>query len=105
VAAAQLGMGASWRIGVDPDEVTELVRSGIYGVVRNPIYSGMVVFAAGQALAHANVVSVAAVVLMAAGVEIQVRAVEEPYLDRTHGPRYRQWAARTGRFVPAVGRG
>ena len=38
------------------------------------------------------------------GVEIQVRIVEEPHLDKTHGPTYRNYAHRVGRFVPAVGR-
>ena len=56
------------------------------------------------AQSYTGAASVLAVVLMAAGVEIQVRAVEEPYLDGAHGPSYRQWAARTGRFVPALGR-
>jgi protein-S-isoprenylcysteine O-methyltransferase Ste14 len=39
-----------------------------------------------------------------AGLEIQVRLVEEPYLIRVHGDAYRTYAARTGRFVPGVGR-
>src|SRR5512134_1040594 len=38
--AAQLQMGASWRIGVDARETTALVSSGIFGRIRNPIYSG-----------------------------------------------------------------
>src|SRR5262245_2501575 len=45
---AQWNMGRSWRIGVDPGERTELVRTGLYRQVRNPIYSGMALFAAGQ---------------------------------------------------------
>ena len=40
----------------------------------------------------------------AAGIELHVRAVEEPYLARAHGPSYRAYAARTARFVPGCGR-
>jgi protein-S-isoprenylcysteine O-methyltransferase Ste14 len=36
--------------------------------------------------------------------EIQVRAVEEPYLLRTHPEEYAEYLARAGRFVPGVGR-
>ena len=38
---AQLDMGDSWRIGVDPGERTTLVRSGVFGRVRNPIFTAM----------------------------------------------------------------
>jgi hypothetical protein len=41
---AQLAMGDSRRIGVDPGETTTLVRTGVFGVVRNPIYFAMLVF-------------------------------------------------------------
>jgi protein-S-isoprenylcysteine O-methyltransferase Ste14 len=37
-------------------------------------------------------------------IQIQVRLVEEPYLLRVHGDAYRRYAARTGRFVPGLGR-
>ena len=43
-------------------------------------------------------------VVIALGLELQVRAVEEPYLLRTHGDAYRAYAARVGRFLPGVGR-
>ena len=49
--AAQRAMGESWRIGVDPDERTELVTAGLFGRIRNPIFTGMLLFAAGSALA------------------------------------------------------
>ncbi|MDQ3757610.1 MAG: isoprenylcysteine carboxylmethyltransferase family protein, partial [Actinomycetota bacterium] len=38
---AQIAMGSSWRIGVDPRERTELVTSGPFGLVRNPIFAAM----------------------------------------------------------------
>ena len=43
--------------------------------------------------------TVAAVVAMAVGVEIQVRAVEEPYLRQLHGARFDEWAGRSSRFA------
>ena len=38
------------------------------------------------------------------GVELQVRAVEEPYLVRTHGDDYRLYCEAVGRFIPGIGR-
>jgi protein-S-isoprenylcysteine O-methyltransferase Ste14 len=34
-------------------------------------------------------------------VQLQVRAVEEPYLCAVHGKAYETYAAGTGRFLPA----
>jgi protein-S-isoprenylcysteine O-methyltransferase Ste14 len=104
VFAAQLGMGASWRIGVSDDQDTDLVTTGWFAVVRNPIYAAMVVGWTGFALMVPTWLAFAAVVVIAAGLELQVRAVEEPYLVRTHGDEYRAYATRVGRFVPRFGR-
>ena len=104
VFAAQLGMGASWRIGVSEDQGTDLVTTGWFTLVRNPIYAAMIVGWTGFALIVPTWLAFAAVVVIAIGLELQVRFVEEPYLMRTHGDEYRRYASRVGRFVPSVGR-
>jgi protein-S-isoprenylcysteine O-methyltransferase Ste14 len=101
---AQARMGASWRVGVDRTERTELVTSGVFAVVRNPIFTAMVVAAGGLASMVGNVVAVAGFVALVVALEVQVRLVEEPYLRRTHGAAYTGYAAGTGRFLPGVGR-
>jgi protein-S-isoprenylcysteine O-methyltransferase Ste14 len=102
--AGQTGMGMSWRIGVDPDERTELVTRGVFAHVRNPIFTAMVAAQAGVVLMVPTWVSAAALAVLVAAVELQVRAVEEPYLRTVHGTAYAAYAARAGRFVPGVGR-
>lgn len=101
--AAQLQMRASWRIGVDDRERTPLVTAGLFAVVRNPIFSGMLLVLAGVLLMAPNLLSAVALAATLAGVEIQVRRVEEPYLLRTHGEGYRAYARRVGRFAPWLG--
>jgi protein-S-isoprenylcysteine O-methyltransferase Ste14 len=101
---AQLAMGASWRIGVDPAERTALVTAGPFRLARNPIYTGMLAVALGLALLVPNAWAFASVLALAAGLELHVRAVEEPYLIAQHGEAYLGWARRVGRFVPGVGR-
>ncbi|MBN1092222.1 isoprenylcysteine carboxylmethyltransferase family protein [Blastococcus sp. TML/M2B] len=101
--AAQTGMGSSWRIGVDPGERTELVTSGVFALVRNPIFTAMVTAQLGVVLLVPTWVSALALVALVVAVQLQVRAVEEPYLRAVHGAAYDGYAAATGRFVPRVG--
>jgi protein-S-isoprenylcysteine O-methyltransferase Ste14 len=100
---AQLEMADSWRIGVDEQETTTLVHTGVFGRVRNPIYTAMFAFDLGVALVTPNLVACAGFILLVATIELQVRRVEEPHLLRTHGDAYRAYTARVGRFIPGVG--
>lgn len=100
---AQLAMGDSWRIGVEPGEPTELVTGGVFEAIRNPIFAALIVIAIGFVLMVPSVVTIAGFAAIFLAVELQVRAVEEPYLLRTYGPKYRDYAARVGRFVPGIG--
>jgi protein-S-isoprenylcysteine O-methyltransferase Ste14 len=101
---AQMAMGESWRIGVDPAERTQLVTSGPFALVRNPIFSAMLPTALGLTLIVPSWVAIAGLVGLLVALEVQVRVVEEPYLLRTHGETYAAYARRVGRFVPGVGR-
>jgi protein-S-isoprenylcysteine O-methyltransferase Ste14 len=100
----QTGMGTSWRVGVDPAERTDLVTTGLFGVVRNPVFSAMVLAQAGVALVVPTWVTLLGLVALVVAVQLQVRAVEEPYLRAVHGPAFENYAARVGRFVPGIGR-
>lgn len=100
---AQLAMGDSWRIGVDPEERTQLVTGGPFKLVRNPIYSAMTPTVLGLALMVPSVLAIAGLLALAAALQLQVRLVEEPHLLRTHGNEYANYAARVGRFIPGLG--
>jgi protein-S-isoprenylcysteine O-methyltransferase Ste14 len=88
---------------VNVSERTALVTAGVFAWVRNPIFSSVLVASVGIALLLPNWWALAGVVVLVLGLELQVRSVEEPYLRRVHGDAYREYAARTGRFVPRVG--
>jgi protein-S-isoprenylcysteine O-methyltransferase Ste14 len=104
VLAAQSDMGSSWRIGVEESERTELVSGGLFRVVRNPVFSGMLAAQAGITAMVPTWLSLAALAWLVAAVELQVRLIEEPYLLTVHGAAYRRYAGEVGRFVPLVGR-
>jgi protein-S-isoprenylcysteine O-methyltransferase Ste14 len=100
---AQLGMGDSWRIGVDEAETTDLVTAGLFASIRNPIFTAMLVATVGFVLLVPNVWSIGALVALVVGLELQVRYVEEPYLLDTHGATYLQYTQQAGRFLPGIG--
>lgn len=102
--AAQTNMGTSWRVGVDTGERTTLVTDGLFAHVRNPVFTAMAITAVGLALVVPNWVSLLALACLIAAIQLQVRVVEEPYLKAVHGSAYAAYAARTGRFLPGIGR-
>lgn len=100
--SAQLAMGDSWRIGVDSADQTELVTSGPFRSVRNPVFSAMVIAAAGLVLLIPNAFTIAALAVLVASLHVQVRCVEGPYLRTVHGPPYDQYLTTAGRFLPRL---
>jgi protein-S-isoprenylcysteine O-methyltransferase Ste14 len=101
---AQRAMGASWRIGVDPDERTDLVTTGLFDRVRNPIFTATLIFAAGSALTVTSPITVLGLFAAAAGIVAQVRLVEEPHLAAAHGQAFEDYTRRAGRFLPRLRR-
>lgn len=102
VLVAQVQMGASWRIGIDR-EPTALVTDGLFSVVRNPIFAGMLWVVVGMACVTPSAWTWMACADYVLLVSLQAR-LEEEHLSRLHGPAYREYAARVGRFLPGVGR-
>jgi protein-S-isoprenylcysteine O-methyltransferase Ste14 len=101
VAAAQAQMGSSWRIGID-DQPTDLVATGLFGRVRNPIYSGVLMTVIGLVLLTPSPWTISFLFLVLLIVSFQTR-LEEKHLLELHGDRYRTYAQGVGRFVPGIG--
>lgn len=101
---AQQAMGRSWRIGVDEAETTDLVTGGVFRLIRNPIFTALMMIQVGTAVMALTWLSLAGAVAMILACQAQTRLVEEPYLRRRHDTAYRAYAAGAGRFVPGLGR-
>ncbi len=97
---APAAMGAEWRIGIDATEPTALVSNGAFALVRNPIFTAMIIAAVGLTMIVPNVLSIVGLVSFLAAIELQVRFVEDPHLRRLHGNDYTTYVARVGRFTP-----
>jgi protein-S-isoprenylcysteine O-methyltransferase Ste14 len=100
---AQAQMGRSWRVGIDPTR-TELVTHGLFAIVRNPIYTSMLLVLAAVFLVTPAAWTAAAALFGAFFLALQAR-LEEAHLLALHGDAYRSYARRAGRFVPGIGRG
>lgn len=78
-----------------------LAARGLYSWVRHPMYTSLVLLAAGVAASEGAVLPWVITVLLAAFFEFKTRA-EEAYLLRVY-PGYAEYAARTGKFLPGIG--
>jgi protein-S-isoprenylcysteine O-methyltransferase Ste14 len=76
--------------------------TGVFGWVRYPIFTAMMMFGFGIAMVTPNLVAIVGFVLPIAAIERQVRVVEEPYLLTKHGVAYGDYLFNVGRFVPGV---
>ena len=103
LAAAQLNMGASWRIGIKEGDAPGLVTGGLYRFCRHPIYLGLLTALAGYTALLPTPLSLALLTAAYIGVRVQA-AAEEAYLERTYGDTFRAYARRVGRFLPGLGR-
>lgn len=96
-------MGDSWRIGVDQKEITALKTKGIYEKSRNPIYYGIFVFWLGLVLTFPYVLLWLCALVCWLCIEVIVRKIEEPYLQKIHGKKYENYIYNTNRFKPFCG--
>jgi protein-S-isoprenylcysteine O-methyltransferase Ste14 len=100
VAWALVGF-RSWRFRAKLEEGHQLATEGPFRILRHPIYMGLNLLALGTALWVPTTIVWLAFVLMAIGSDLRARA-EEALLERAFGLPYRQYRARTRRFVPYI---
>jgi protein-S-isoprenylcysteine O-methyltransferase Ste14 len=98
VATAQMQMGRSWRIGIDTENRTELVQSGIFSLSRNPIFLGMRTMLFGLFLMIPNALTLLTWILGDVLMQIQVR-LEEEFLEEVHGDTYNGYRSRVRRWI------
>jgi protein-S-isoprenylcysteine O-methyltransferase Ste14 len=103
LAAAQLDLGASWRIGIDDGAKPGLVTGGLFRFCRNPIFLALLVIITGYTLMIPSVLSLALLVGAYIGIRLQI-AAEESYLQRAYGDSFREYAHKVGRLLPGIGK-
>lgn len=98
IIVAQVQMGASWRMGVDESQKTQLVTTGVFLYSRNPIYLGMAVILLGLFLVLPNSLSLALIIGGIALMHLQI-LLEEQYLRGKHGSAYEEYRRRVRRWL------
>ena len=93
-------LSINWRTAPDPEMV--LKTSGIYGVVRNPIYLADILFTLGFAVMFRSILGIALVPIWWAAY-LALVLVEETSLERALGQRYRNYKQQVkGRIIPGL---
>lgn len=98
IMIAQWQMKQSWRIGIDYENKTGLVTSGLFSKSRNPIYLFLLVGLVGVFLLLPNAVSFA--VLFAAYLMLHLTMrMEEEFLTKQHGDAYVAYKKKVKRLI------
>lgn len=95
--AAQMSMGASWRVGVNRSAVGALVTGGLFRISRNPTFVGQLLLLSGVALAIPALPTFVSPLLFLAAARAQIPS-EEAALRRIHGSAYEEWAQQVPRW-------
>ncbi|MHA6845019.1 methyltransferase family protein [Ralstonia syzygii] len=94
-----LGKRFSGLVAIQPGH--RLVTDGVYGVVRNPSYLGLLVSTLGWVLAFRSLAGVVLTLLLIPPLVARIHA-EEALLRTQFGDAYDAYCARTWRLIPGV---
>lgn len=100
IAVGALGLGTALTPTPMPTRSGELKTSGLYKLVRHPIYTGVLITITGMTLRSGNWVHVA--IAAATYVFFDRKAAwEEQRLHEAY-PGYASYASQTGKFIPKL---
>lgn len=95
-------LGQNWSVSLDLRERHTLVTTGVYGVVRHPMYSGFWLMAVAQLLLLPNWIAGPAG-LIGFGILFFGRLRrEEEMMITAFGDEYRSYMRRTSRVIPGI---
>jgi len=78
----------------------KLMTSGLYLLLRNPIYTGVVVFLLGHVFWHPASSNLLMPAIVAVSAHLFIILYEEPHLRKTFGADYEQYCSRVPRWLP-----
>lgn len=94
-----LQMKDNWRAGVQREDKTNLVMTGIYSISRNPAFLGFDLMYIGILLTFFNCYLCFATVIAVLLFHLQIVNVEEDFLTETFGNEYLQYKSKVCRYL------
>ena len=95
-----IGLGRGLTAAPLPNDRAQLRTGGLFGVVRHPIYSGLLLFSVAKAMTSGSVIIVGVAALLVALINVKARWEEQWLAERF--PESPAYARTTPRFVPWV---
>jgi protein-S-isoprenylcysteine O-methyltransferase Ste14 len=97
---ARLHLGPLWSSTSAPTEDHRIVDTGPYGIVRHPVYAGLLLAVIATAIERGRIESIAAALVLIAGVSLRAK-LEERFLKRDLGDEaYGSYRRRVPMLVP-----
>jgi protein-S-isoprenylcysteine O-methyltransferase Ste14 len=96
---ARIHLGRLWSMRVTKKEGHHVVDTGPYGVVRHPIYAGIIAAAIGTAIAKGTIFGMGGAGLLTIGLLMKAR-LEEAWLRAELGTEYEAYRKRVPMLVP-----
>jgi protein-S-isoprenylcysteine O-methyltransferase Ste14 len=96
---ARVHLGGNWSGTVTVKQGHELIRSGPYGYVRHPIYTGLITALVGTTIASNSVHAVLGLAIIAAAFVYKSR-IEEEFMRATFPAQYPRYSAEVPALIP-----
>jgi protein-S-isoprenylcysteine O-methyltransferase Ste14 len=96
--AAWVALSNYWRIGQDSGYHGELIRKGVYGISRNPMYLFYDLYFVGTFLINGALIFLVLAVLLIVNLHYLI-IQEEKFLGLTYGEYFRTYSYQTRRYI------
>jgi protein-S-isoprenylcysteine O-methyltransferase Ste14 len=96
---ARVHLGRNWSGTVTVKEDHELIRSGPYGIVRHPIYTGLLLAILGTAFVFGEVRGLLAFALLTTALSLKLRR-EERFMQESFPDTYPSYRAQVPALIP-----
>lgn len=101
---ARVHFGRNWSATVTVKQDHELIRTGPYGLVRHPIYTGLLLALLGTAVGIGEWRGLVAFASFMIGFLFKLKA-EERFMTETFGEQYNRYRAEVPALIPFIGSG
>ena len=101
---ARIHLGRLWSGAITRKENHRIVDSGPYGLVRHPIYTGLIAAIVASALAEATMAALAGAALIVLSFWVKARAEERFLSDELGADAYEAYRRRVPMLVPLLRR-